>query len=119
MLCQLYTELQLASAGAAATTTNATSSSFALLNPEPVVCAYEAHPTSAEELCELWCELQEYLGLYCITCPAQYLDDPEEELLCQLWTEAEILQQEFNNFPLLTTPSPVMITCLYRQARTP
>ena len=112
MLCQLYTELQLAAASVP--TASNSSALFGILSPEPVVCAYADHPTSAEELCELWCDLQEYLGLYCISCPLAYVGDPEEDLLCQLWTEAERLQQEFNSYPLLTTPSPVMVSCPYR-----
>jgi hypothetical protein len=58
--------------------------------------------------------MQVHLGLYCISCPAIYTGDPEQDLLCQLWEEAEILQQEFNIYPLLTTPSTITVSCPYR-----
>ena len=60
-LCQLYSELQLANSNAAITAAaaNTTNSSATFpLSVEAVVCPYLTHPTSAEELCDLWCDLQ-------------------------------------------------------------
>ena len=79
-------------------------------DPTPVVCLYEGNPRSSEALCLLYCELQSYNGHYC--CPQTYLDDPEGNILCQLWAELEDLKEA--NGTELTTDFPLMpVDCLY------
>ena len=46
-------------------------------------CIYSNHSTSAEPLCDVWCELQKVEhGSMCVECPTAYQLDPEGNLLC-------------------------------------
>ena len=56
-------------------------------DPSPTTCPYEDNLTSADKLCELWCQLESYNGHYC--CPKQYNEDVERLELCSLWSELE------------------------------
>ena len=79
LLCQLWDDLeQLKGVEDPVTTIQPLS---------PVYCLHQSNPTSSEPLCELWCNIKTYEGSECQTCPAQYEDDPETELLCSLWLE--------------------------------
>ena len=79
-------------------------------DPTPVVCLYEGNSRSSEKLCSLYCELQSYNGHYC--CPQEYLDDPEGNMLCQLWAELEDLREA--NGTDLTTDFPLLpVDCLF------
>ena len=55
-----------------------------------VTCSYSANPTSSTLLCELWCDVQKFSDVLCVTCP--YMDDLEAEKACELWEELIILQ---------------------------
>ena len=59
---------------------------------QPVKCLHEEHSTSSDALCELWCAVHEHKGEKCLECPTQYQKDIESDKLCDLWSEAEILQ---------------------------
>ena len=83
-------------------------------NPTPVECPYEGESTSSGKLCHLFCELQSYNGHYC--CPQEYIGDPEEHLLCQLWTQLEQLKEDLNdkNGTDLTSSNPLLpAECIY------
>ncbi len=105
---------------------------------------FSDNPTSSTELCSLYCKIQLYLGSECIPlttttsfttttttattatttttttllpCPIQYEGDPEMELLCQLWLQWQVLQQQFNSNPSLSTAVLSPVSCLYRQVQ--
>ena len=72
------------------------------LSPLPILpvssttpCMFLDNPTSSTKLCSLWCQIKLYSGIECQTpCPAGYLGDPAEELLCMLWAELMELEEE-------------------------
>ena len=90
------------------------------------------NPTSSTILCSLYCQIKSYLGSECVSttttttststttvtttlaaCPSQYLGDPENVLLCQLWIQLLDVQQQFNSSPAI--PAEVTsISCPYR-----
>ena len=55
-----------------------------------VTCSYSGNPTSSTLLCELWCDVQKFSGVLCVTCP--YKDDLEAVKACELWEELVVLQ---------------------------
>ena len=70
-------------------------------------CQYEDNPTSAEALCELWCQLELYNGKVCDTmmtttsAPCPYISIVEEPRLCHLWNQV----QSLSNMLTTTTQS--------------
>ena len=83
--------------------------------PPSVDCIYTENPTSAVQLCELWCQIVVFEGSECSTevaCPAQYQGDPEESTLCQLWMELEMLLNE-EGMPSQTIFTIESVECLY------
>ncbi len=58
----------------------------------PTACIYESNPTSAIPLCYMWCQIQIFLGFECITCPDEYKQDPEHQLLCNLHQDLTLMQ---------------------------
>ena len=55
-----------------------------------VTCSYSDNLTSASLLCDLWCGIQLFNGINCVTCP--YISDPEAEKACDLWEVFLMLQ---------------------------
>ena len=80
----------------------------------PVDCLYENHPSSGNTLCSLWCEIQTYKGSRCIQCPDKYKMDPERLLICDLWSELEMINFGIISAGSITTLMPTMnVTCVY------
>ena len=81
LLCSLWSILQRLQSSLGPTT-------FIMSSGFPaVLCQHRANPTSATELCQLWCEIQLYSGAQCASCPSKYIGQPEESLLCGLWAQ--------------------------------
>ena len=75
-----------------------------------VLCQHRANPTSATELCQLWCEIQLYSGAQCASCPSKYIGQPEESLLCGLWAQLIELGNAATPQPGSVSPS---VPCRY------
>lgn len=60
-------------------------------NPTNDVCEFESNLTSADKLRDLWCQVQSFSGF--ASCPSLYVGDPEEDLLCELWSELQTLEK--------------------------
>ena len=78
--------------------------------PQRVACPYETLADTSPALCQLWCELESQKGNDC--CPAKYIGDPEETLLCQLNSDLDDILASSSDS---VTPSPgVPIVCDHR-----
>ena len=60
LLCQLFEQLQMLLSGSGSATISSSSSDLT-----DVTCPYINNPTSASNLCELWCNIQEFYGSVC------------------------------------------------------
>ena len=67
--------------------------------PVPVDCAHNDNPTSSQDLCELWCQIEFYKGNQCIECPDKYSPDPEYDLLCSLWSDLQMMLHNATQIP--------------------
>ena len=112
VLCKLWSELQNLETVNGSETNN----SEPLM---PIECTYLENSTSSDLLCKLWCNIQNHKGFKCIECPEQYTNDSEGSLLCELWSELEMLRYDLEtlNEPP-TTNSPQNITCKYSLHKT-
>ena len=79
-LCALYAQLQGLQSGSGSTIGPYSGSSAS-----QVVCPYIGNPTSALQLCSLWCQIQAYYSKVCMTCP--FLRFTDSTVLCQLWAQ--------------------------------
>ena len=82
---------------------------------DPIKCKYENNPTSADILCELWCDITKYDDTRCIKCPVEYINDPEEDILCSLYSDLEM--EKYPSNLQITTSSPEdyePVSCPYK-----
>ena len=111
-LCDLWEELEQLQSSPEPPTTAASEG-------RPVDCVHDDNPTSSSPLCELWCEVQSYKNASCIECPDQYLNDPESDLLCDLYSELKMKEYDLQqDDSLIPSDSAKNITCLYRDHAT-
>ena len=68
-----------------------------------------------ESLCELWCEIQLYDSKQCIVCPEEYKLHVENETLCDLHSQLQLLQQEFGVANIDTTDN-TLVSCQYEES---
>ena len=107
LLCQLWAELQQLEEENGP-------SSPADVPLMPVDCPHENNPTSGQKLCSLWCEIQHHQGSRCIECPDRYTSDPERLLICDLWSELEMINFNIVSAGSITTLTPTLnVTCVY------
>ena len=71
--------------------------------PQRVACPYETLADTSPALCQLWCELESQKGNDC--CPAKYIGDPEESLLCQLHSNLEDILASSSSDSVTSSPS--------------
>ena len=64
----------------------------------------------AQELCSLWCKIQQFEGRQCSNCPDVYINRTESATLCDLWSDLQLLQN--NSTPLPLQPSS-LVKCIY------
>ena len=83
-------------------------------NPYPVTCPYSDNPTSANILCDIWCNNALYNNTQCVECPDIYKNDPKSSQLCDLYTELQIAKHP-NNLQLTTVSTPTPVRCLYQE----
>ena len=84
-LCNLYTELELLKQDKGEPMTDPTNNTL-------ISCQYMDDP-SAELLCSLWCDVEEYDSKSCIKCPSELKEHSENVTLCDLHEELELLKQ--------------------------
>ena len=108
-LCQLWNELQILDVVAEEY------DDYYEDDPVPVDCLYEDNPTSSEDLCELWCQVQAHRDSQCIECPAKYDDEPDRDLVCSLWSELVKMEHTQEMMPgvSVTNLPPQNMTCKY------
>ena len=87
--------------------------------PSLVTCTYEDRQHNAEELCNLWCEIQTFSGKKCTSCPDEYNAKVESELLCRLWEQLETLESNSGSSSAIFIPpvptTPTLIFCPYSE----
>jgi hypothetical protein len=83
--------------------------------PTLVICIHKDNPTSADKLCDLWCQIALFEGSECspeVPCPPRYSGDPEEETLCQLWKDLQNLEA-MEGMPSHTLVPAQSVDCVY------
>ena len=78
-----------------------------LNKPMLVECPFQGESNS-DILCFLWCQTQSILGSKCVICPEELQNDPANNLLCELYFQLQVLEEEMTQPPL-----EVDISCIY------
>ncbi len=79
------------------------------------MCIYSNYTNDSELLCSLWCSIQVFDDRECIHCPEEYKSHVENETLCDLHTQLELLQQELG-VPNNDTTNNTLVPCNYENS---
>ena len=85
----------------------------------PVECIYANNTSSSGDLCDLWCRIQLHKDSMCIGCPEKFKNDIEATLLCDLWTDLEMIKHNIQVSGAITTvDNNKNTTCIYASHET-
>ena len=64
-------------------------------------------------LCDLWCSIQVFNNLNCVTCPKEYNGNIQQGKICDIWLQLSNLQ--LSNSTALAPSKPNVVECPYQE----